>query len=103
MGEALSEGGVKVKPKRKQTAKKGRVVRLTPDLVKLIESRKFDSETISGVLRRLLDEAKAEGRPYFVLPSDLHESLSRARGAAVVRAVRTRKIEKPVVVREVER
>lgn len=97
----VTEVGVetKVKP-RKQKIKAGRVVRLTPDLVKLIEGNRSEKETVSAVLRRLVADAQKAGRSYFVLPSDLYASLSRARGAAVVRAVRTMKIEKPVVVRE---
>lgn len=98
---SAAESEVEVKPKRKQKAKKGKVVRLTPDVVRAIESARFESENITSALRRLLAEARRIGNSYFVLPSDLHQSLSRARGAAVVRAVRSKKIEKPIVVREV--
>lgn len=89
--------------KRKQKAKKGKVVRIDPELVRLIESRRIENETVSATLRKLLWDAQHTGKSFFVLPSDLYESLSRARGAAVVKAVRSKKVEKPVVVREVTR
>jgi len=64
--------------KRKQRPKKGRVVRITPDLVTII----------SGEVR-------------YVLPSDIHETVEDARGAAVIRAVRSRikRAERPIPVR----
>lgn len=86
---------------KKQKPKKGRVVRLTPDLVTIIAEEKEPGETIPAVIRRLLG---LTGEVRYVLPSDLHETVEDARGAAVVRAVRRKlkRTERPVSVRKVE-
>lgn len=89
----------KVKPKRKP--KKGRVVRLTPDLVTIIAEEQEDGETIPEVIRRLLG---LTGSVRYVLPSDIYDSIEDARGVAVVRAVRAkmRRAERPIQMRRVE-
>lgn len=78
--------------------KPGKVVRLTPDLVKLIVENQGPKETIPQVIRRLLN---LTGEVRYVLPSDIYETVEDARGVAVLKAVRTKmkKIEKPVTVR----
>lgn len=75
--------------------KKGRVVRLTPDLVRLVTESQRPGETIPAVMRRLIG---SEEEIRYVLPSDIHESVEDARGVAVIRAVerRTTAIEKPL-------
>jgi hypothetical protein len=84
--------------KRKQKPKAGKVVRITPDLDRLISTKRADSETVSETLRRLIF---GESRLY-VLPSDIFISLEEARGEAIVRRVKQKltKAEKPVVLRE---
>ncbi len=85
-----------VKPRKK---KKGRVIRITPDLVELIAKEQKKDESIPAVIKRLL---KLDDGPYeWVLPSALYTRIEEARGAAVVRAVKekTKKIEKPIAVR----
>ncbi len=85
--------------RKKQKKKKGRVIRVTPDLVDLIAREQRDGETIPAVIKRLL---RLDDGPYeWVLPSALYTRIEEARGAAVVRAVKekTKKIEKPVAVR----
>lgn len=83
--------------KRRQKPKKGKVYRLNPDLQVIIEEERLPGETTSDTVRRLFG---LTGDVRYVLPSDLHESVEDARGAAVVRAVRARgKREKPIPVR----
>lgn len=83
------------KPKRRP--KKGRVVRLNPDLVVIITEEQRAGETVSDTVRRLFG---LTGEVSYVLPSDLHESVEDARGAAVVRSVRKKtKAERPLPVR----
>lgn len=79
--------------------KKGKVVRLTPDLVDKIFAEKQDDETVPQVIRRLL-ELKEEPTGY-VLPSDLYSDAAEARGAAVMKAAfsKSKIIEKPKAVR----
>lgn len=88
------------KKKRKQKPKKGKVVRLTPDLVRLISKEQGEGETVASTIRRLL---AFEGDIVYVLPSDIHEEIEDARGIAVLRAVRKGRgrgtIERPVVLR----
>lgn len=85
--------------KSKQKPKKGRVVRLTPDLVTIVTMEQQAGETIPDVIRRLLG---LTGEIRYVLPSDTYMSLADARGAAVSRAVRSKKkvteTEKPIKV-----
>lgn len=84
---------------KKQKTKPGKVVRLNPDLALIVELERLPGETISATVRRLLG-VSAEVR--YVLPSDLFEDPADARGASVLRAVRSgspRKIEQPVKVR----
>lgn len=90
------------KPKRKQKKKKGKVVRITPDLVALIAKEHQEGETIPETLRRLTNPNGE--RVKYVLPSDIHETVEDARGTAIVRAVRARrrKAERPVPVRTVK-
>lgn len=86
------------KPKRIQKPKKGRVIRITPDLVDLIAREQIPGETIYATLRRLLG---LEGEVSWVLPSDLHQKIEDARGSAVLRALgkKTKKAERPIPVR----
>ena len=79
--------------------KKGRVVRLTPDLVTIIAEERREGETVPATIRRLLG---LSGTLKYVLPSDLHESIADARGVAVIRALKTRKPERPQPVRTVK-
>ena len=78
--------------------KKGRVVRLTPDLVKLVSESQHKGETIPSVIRRLLTP---RGLVRFVLPSDIYETVEDARGVAVMKAVKSKakRAEKPIAVR----
>jgi len=87
--------------KKKQKPKKGRVVRLNPDLITIISEEQKDEETVSDTVRRLLG---LTGEINYVLPSDIHRSVEDARGAAVLRAVRAKqkKAERPVPVRPVK-
>lgn len=77
--------------------KKGRVIRVTPDLQAIIEVEQQNGETIPEVLRRLLG---LKGEVRYVLPSDLYETPEDARGVAVLKAVKakSKKIEKPIAV-----
>ena len=93
------------------TKKPGRVVRLSPKLQRYVESRLQKQETLDACLRRLVglpakqERGKFEVRAVYVLPSDIFEFASDARGKAVLRAVRTKqphKIEKPIEMRRVE-
>jgi len=88
------------KTKRKQKPKKGKVVRLTPDLASLILEERMPDETIPEVIRRLLNPA--DGISY-VLPSDLYPTIEDARGAAVIRKVvrKEEKTERPVPVKKI--
>ncbi len=85
---------------RKQKPKKGKVARLSPDLVRLVDLNRRSGETVPDVLRRLIHDDK-ESTEKFALPSDLHESPEDARGAAILRSVRDRsgRIERPIKVR----
>lgn len=85
---------------RKQKPKKGKVVRLTPDLVTIITEEHQEGETVPETIRRLLG---LTGEVRYVLPSDIHESIEDARGAAVIRAVRSKikRTERPIPVRRV--
>lgn len=87
--------------KKKQKPKKGRVVRLNPDLITIISEEQKDEETVSDTVRRLLG---LTGEINYVLPSDIHRSVEDARGAAVLRAVRAKqkKAERPIPVRPVK-
>jgi negative regulator of replication initiation len=78
--------------------KKGRVIRVTPDLQAIIEVEQKRGETIPEVLRRLLN---LKGEVRYVLPSDIHETVEDARGVAVLRAVKTKskRAERPTAVR----
>jgi len=82
--------------------KKGRVIRLTPDLVDRIFSEKRDDETVPQVIRRLL--ALKSEPTNFVLPSEMYTTKSEALGAAVMKAAlkKTKTIEKPKAVREIK-
>lgn len=86
--------------KKKRKPKPGRVVRLTPDLVRLVTENQEEGETVPAVIRRLLG---LTGDLIYVLPSDIHETVADARGEAVLRAVRRKqkKIERPIPVRKV--
>ena len=86
------------KPKKKRKPKKGKVVRITPDIVNLILIERKEKETISGVIRRLLN---LSGEDRYVLPSDLYARIEEARGVAIVRAVKSKnkKTEKPIKIK----
>lgn len=85
---------------RKYKKKAGRVVRLTPDLVKVLADEQREGETIPATIRRLL---KVKGEILYVLPSDVYERVEDARGQAVLRAIRakTKRTEKPIQVQKV--
>lgn len=74
--------------KKKPKPKAGRVVRLTPDLVKLIADERKDGETVPATIRRLLGHT---GELVYVLPSGIYETIADARGAAVLEAIRAKK------------
>jgi hypothetical protein len=84
--------------KRIQKKKPGRVIRITPDLAKLISAEQKKGETIPAVIKRLLS-LNAEVR--YALPSDLHETVADAKGYATLKAVRSksREPERPIPVR----
>lgn len=84
--------------KRKQKPKAGKVVRISPELVRLVAAKRSDRETVSETLNRLI---RGESRLY-ALPSDLFITLEEARGEAIVRRVKQKlaKAERPVVLRE---
>lgn len=83
---------------KKKTRKKGRVIRITPDLVKLIAENQREKETVPAVIRRLLGFS---GSVRYVLPSDVYETAAEARGVAILRAVKRKEkeVEKPLPVR----
>lgn len=82
--------------KRKQKPKAGRVVRLTPDLVTIVNTEQEPGETIPDVIRRLFG---LKGEVRYVLPYDLHETAADARGQAVLRGER-KSIPRPIPVRK---
>lgn len=86
---------------KKQKPKKGRVVRLTEDLVAILDAEHKTGERIHDTVRRLFKLGHG-AKIRYVLPADLSESLAEARGKAIVRAVKTKNgfVEKPVAVRE---
>jgi len=96
-----------VKAKVKAKKKPGRVIRIDPLLVKTLEEKKRPYETMSGLLRRLMGLPSRKGavevRAYYVLPSDMAETVEEARGRAIIEKVKRKlaKPERPVVVREV--
>jgi len=85
---------------RKQKPKKGRVVRIDPELATLLELSKENGETVSETFHRLLSDT-LDFHQFFVLPSDLFLSASEARGEAIVRSVKgtRRTIERPILVK----
>lgn len=87
------------KQEKRQGPKKGKVVRLTPDLAQFLEKKKKEGETVAETFRRLLAPTPELMR--FVLPSDLHETVEEARGYAILKKVRTKakQAERPVKVR----
>ncbi len=87
--------------RKRQKPKKGRVIRLTPDLVTIVAAEQERGEKIPDVLRRLLG---LKGEVRYVLPSDVHETVEEARGEAVIRAVRRKlkRPEKPITMRKVK-
>ncbi len=83
--------------KKKNKIKKGRVIRVTPDLQRLIEASQEPGESIPSVIKRLLG---IKGDIRYVLPSDLYETKADARGAAVLKSVKNKSSpEKPLEVR----
>lgn len=86
--------------KPKQKKKPGKVIRLTPDLVSIVEAEHEEGETYPETIRRLLG---LTGEVRYVLPSDIYESVEDARGVAIIKAVKqkVKKTERPVAVRKV--
>jgi hypothetical protein len=89
--------------------KPGRVVRLSPKLQAYVEARLRTKETFDACLRRLLalpkkrEKGRFETQVCYVLPSDIFETKAEAKGAAIVRAVRTKKqAERPIEMKRVE-
>lgn len=100
------------KTKKKQGPKPGRVVRIDPDVQKLVDSLKKPNESVVACIRRLIGLAPKKGgskpREFFILPDSglVAPTLEEARGLAVMTAVKTKKgkkqIEKPIKVRVIE-
>lgn len=92
----------------KQKDKPGKVIRVDPTTWKYITQQKQEKETLSAVVRRLLGLAPKKGNwipnKFFILPSSLFNSVSEARGAAVMQAVKKKdkSIERPIEVRKFE-
>jgi hypothetical protein len=84
------------KPIKKQKKKKGRVVRISPELVALINKEQLPNEHLVDTLDRLFLDVEG-----YVLPSDLHKDIKDARGKAIVRALKAKikKTERPIPVR----
>lgn len=87
---------------------KGKVIRVDEESFALLKQKKRPGEKFTALIRRLLGlphrrTGRVELPAKFVLPSDLHHSKSEARGAAVIKAVRSKRqdIEEPTEVREV--
>lgn len=87
---------LKTSTERVRKKKPGRVVRLTPDLVRLVDLNRRKGETLPSVLRRLF--LREEGNILYALPSDLYESVEDARGAAILKAIKvgSAEIERPL-------
>lgn len=89
--------------KGEKKPKPGKVIRVDPVVWKLLSAKREPKETITAVLRRLLALPGRKGekpKQYYILPSDLTETISEARGRAIVMAVRRKtKPEKPIAVR----
>jgi len=80
-----------------KSIKPGHVVRLDPLMWSLVAAAKRKGESVSVVIRRLLNPPV---RRLYVLPSDLINTIEEARGRAVVRSVKKRtKPERPVMVK----
>lgn len=102
--------------KRKQKPKRGKVVRLSEYAWSFLSSRLESGETIKEAVDAMVSEvldlesapppSVKEGRTLYVLPESkiVCETLEEARGEAILRAVqkKTKKAEKPIVVREIE-
>ena len=89
-----------MKPQQKK--KPGRVLRADPVVQRFIESQLHVKESLTACLRRLLGLPSKRGekpKRHYVLPSDLFPSVELARGHAIMRAVKTKKPEKPIEVR----
>jgi len=72
-----------------KSGKPGKVVRVSPELWKLICTERTEGESVDSVLRRVIG-IDATIEEFFVVPSDLCKSPAEARGHAVIKAVRTR-------------
>jgi len=81
----------------------GKIVRVSPHVRKLLQEKRRGNESFDSVIRRLIGSTTRRGilkiQSYFVLPEDMHESKSRARGAAVIRKFKT--LPTPVEMKEV--
>lgn len=90
--------------RRKQKKKAGRVVRVNPATEKIIEAERRDRETQVKTIERLIRAAR-RGRTFYVLPESrlVCDSLSDARGKAILAAVMRKKseAEEPIKVQEV--
>lgn len=98
--------------KKKQSPKKGHVVRASESAWSFLCSRQGAKETIKQTLDHVVNavinheaEVSTRGRILYMLPESriVCDSLAEARGQAILVAVRGRKkVEQPVAVREVE-
>jgi len=92
--------------KSKAKPKPGKVIRVDDLTWAYLCSKKLASETIAALMRRLIGLTSRKGDTpikAFVLPSDMYSSISEARGAAVIKAVKSkhRKPESPIAVKEI--
>lgn len=86
--------------------KPGKVIRVDPVTWKVLQGERSAGESTTACVRRLLGlparkTKKVEAE--YVLPSDVYPTIEDARGAAVLRKVRSRskEIEEPIPVRKV--
>lgn len=89
--------------------KPGKVIRVSPEVWRVLSREKEGRETVDKLIRRLIGLAPKKRktiRTYFILPESriICETAAEARGIAIVRHAKSGKkipIEKPIEVREV--
>lgn len=87
--------------------KPGKVIRVDELTFRFLAEKRRRGEPVTALVRRLLGLPSRSGicetQTKYVLPSDLHETVEDARGAAVLRAVKQKKkeAEEPRPIREV--
>lgn len=85
--------------------KAGKVVRLAPDLWKIVEAERSAKESIVACLRRLLKSSSMKGAKYFALPENgiilKATSIAEARGETILLRKKLKNpSEKPIEVYE---